>query len=101
MRIAPLALVALAGCTRSEPGTCYRERDNVCVEFVASQAVAGKRMCANAKWTPGAPSCASKDRLGGCAKKDGIEHLYSGPPNNYTEASARSVCVAQGGTFAP
>jgi hypothetical protein len=96
-----LASITLAGCTRTEPGTCYRERDNVCVEFVAAQAAAGKRMCANAKWTSGAPSCPTAEALGGCTKKDGVEYLYGGPPNNYTAASARSVCEAQGGTFTP
>lgn len=95
--------IALGACHRDEaPGSCHRERDNVCVEYPAPVAAAGKRMCAAGTWRDGASTCPTTGRVGRCVKKAAGEPelLYSGAPNNYTLESARSSCEFAGGTFA-
>jgi hypothetical protein len=58
-------------------------------------------MCPTAQWTPGDKACPVEHRLGGCTSKDGARWLYSGPPNNYSAASAKASCEFAGGVFAP
>jgi hypothetical protein len=95
-------VVVAAACHRdAEPGSCHKERENLCVEFGSAEAAAGKRMCAGATWIPGDKSCPSASRIGVCTKKaSSVEQLYGGAPNNYTRESARSACEFAGGTFA-
>ena len=40
-----VAGVVPLACTTSQPGSCLRENDNLCVESTRAQAVAAKRMC--------------------------------------------------------
>jgi hypothetical protein len=100
-RAAVLALL-LASCSReAEPGSCYRAPDNACVEYGRARAAAGRRLCAGLTWAAGEESCPAEGRVGACvkAREDTTEWLYSGAPNNYTAASARSACEAAGGAF--
>jgi hypothetical protein len=103
MRAAILFCVIVAwGCSKKpgEAGSCRRDGDNVCVEFGAAQATAGKRMCDPAKWTNGAGSCPRENRLGSCVSpRDGARFIYGGPPNHYTAASAKTACEFAAGTF--
>jgi hypothetical protein len=97
-----VAFVAVfaGACGKGEAGSCYRERENVCIQYDRATAAAGKRTCANLVWTAGENSCAAAGRLGTCEGKDGSRIVYGGPPNNFTAASAESACVASGGRFA-
>lgn len=93
-------LLASAGCSKgAEPGSCYREHDNACVEYAPAEGAAGKRLCAGMKWTPGPATCPSTNKLGTCLKKSGAEHVYAGAPNNYSASSAKSACEHAGGSF--
>lgn len=94
-------LLLLVACSKQqgEPGSCLRGHDNACVEYTREQAAAGKRMCAGMTWANGANSCPAAGRLGTCTKKDVTEIVYSGAPNNFTAASAKSACEFAGGTF--
>lgn len=102
--VAVVLAIALAACKRdAAPGSCYRTPDNACVEYGRSEAAAGKRLCAGLTWSAGEKSCPVQNRLGTCAKRDEhtTELLYSGPPNNFTPASAKSACEHAGGVFTP
>lgn len=94
-----LALLLLSACTpaaKADPGSCFRAVDNVCVEYPAAQAVAGRKMCTPPMtW---APSCPPQS-LGVCTKPNGREHMYGGAPNNYTPATAQSACAFAKGSF--
>jgi hypothetical protein len=96
------ALVLVVGaCSRDgEPGSCFKEKDNVCLEFDKASGTAGQRLCAGYKWTPGAGSCPKADRLGTCTHQGQVEIYLGGPPNRFTPAAAKSVCESSGGTFA-
>ena len=98
-------LVALVGaCSdKGEPGSCYRQPDNACIEYGASMGGAGKRLCSSFKWTPGAQSCPKENRLGTCIKEKGKvnELVYGGPPNNFTVPVAKNTCEFKGGVFLP
>jgi hypothetical protein len=88
------------GCSNEgEPGSCFRPRDNACVEYGRAQGAAGKRLCSGMTWTAGDKSCPSAGRLGTCVKKSGPEHLYGGAPNNYSPSSAKNACEWAGGVF--
>jgi hypothetical protein len=100
-RALALTVSAAACSNEGEPGSCYRSNDNACVDYDRSQGAAGKRMCSGMKWTHGARSCPTENRLGACARKGGTEWLYGGAPNNYTPASARSACEWDRGVFTP
>jgi hypothetical protein len=95
-----LACHAVLGCTPGEPGSCLREKENICIEYTRAQGAAGKRMCA-VTWLAGEKSCPTTSLLGACVKKDGVESFYSGPPNNYGAASAKSKCEWGSGVFRP
>jgi len=100
--VATSFLLLLAACSnKGEPGSCYREPDNACVEYGASMGGAGKRLCSSFKWTPGEKSCPAENRLGTCIKEKGgvTEYVYGGAPNNYTKPSAKNACEFRGGTF--
>lgn len=102
--LAIFALIVGAACTpKGEPGSCYRDKDNACVEYGATTAVGGKRLCAGYKWLPGAGSCPTADRVGACARQGGasIEILYAGPPNRFTKDAAKATCERTGGAFTP
>jgi hypothetical protein len=105
LRCAALAIVAIAAsCTpKSEPGSCYRDKDNVCVEYGEAQAAGGKRLCAGYRWIAGAGSCPTEGRVGSCAREGGktIELMYSGPPNQFNAAAAKTSCESSGGSFRP
>jgi hypothetical protein len=98
-----LPLTTAAACSeKSEPGSCYRDKDNACAEYGAAQSAAGKRLCSGMKWTPGAQSCPTANRVGTCVGKNSVaEYLYAGAPNNYSAAGAKSACEASGGAFTP
>jgi hypothetical protein len=100
MRIVVALALLLAGCSKpGAPGSCYRERDNACVEFDGAHAAGGERLCAGFRWTAG--TCPKENRLGSCTKQGQSEWLYGGAPNSFTPASARSICEGGGGTFTP
>ncbi len=93
-------VVAACGCSRDgEPGSCYRDRDNACVEHGRAQAAAGKRMCSGFRWTPGEGSCPKEGRIGTCTRDGKDELLYAGPPNQFTPAAAKALCESSGGSF--
>jgi hypothetical protein len=95
--LATALLVLASACSKgAEPGACMREHENACIEYGRDVATAGKRMCAGMKWEA---RCPPSGRLGTCAKKDGTEFVYGGPPNNYSPATAKSACEWAGGTF--
>lgn len=92
----------LAACSNEgEPGSCYREPDNACVEYGKSMGGAGKRLCSAFKWTEGPQSCPKENRLGTCLKEKGAvsEIVYGGSPNNYSVATAKNACEFKGGVF--
>ena len=63
--IATSVLVLLVACkNEGEPGSCYREPDNACVEYGQTMGGAGKRLCSSFKWTAGEKSCPTENRLG-------------------------------------
>lgn len=101
-----ILLVGLLACEKkpSEPGSCQRGPENVCIEYDATTAGAGKHLCAGLTWTPGAHSCPVPGRVGLCTKKpltgeEVQEIVYAGPPNNYATASAKAACEHAAGTF--
>jgi len=94
-----LALLLACEKTPEQPGSCQRPQENVCIEYDSTHAAAGKRLCAGLVWTAGASSCPTADLLGLCSKKDVEERMYSGAPNNYSAASARTACEHGSGTF--
>jgi hypothetical protein len=97
-----LAALANGACSREgEPGSCFRERENLCLEYDRVQGAAGKRMCSGMTWTGGASSCPSASRLGTCVKQSGAEYVYGGAPNNYTPSSAKTWCEWARGVFTP
>ncbi len=93
------AAAATACSTDAQPGSCYRPADNACLGYPRERAAAGKRLCSGMTWTAGEGSCPALGRVGHCAHKEGSEILYTGAPNNYTAASARTACEHAGGTF--
>ena len=95
------ALFSLSCSKEGEAGSCYRPHDNACAAYSRSASAAGKRMCAGMKWSVGEASCPAEGLLGTCTKKDGVESLYAGAPNNYTPASAKRSCESGGGDFKP
>jgi hypothetical protein len=97
--LAPGLLVLVACSREGEAGSCFRQPENLCIDFDRSQAAAGKRMCSGLTWTAGEKTCPVAGRLGGCAKAGHVEYLYAGAPNNYAPASAKSACEYAGGTF--
>jgi hypothetical protein len=102
--LAALAVASLAalGCDepRGAPGSCFKEKDNVCIEFDAAQGAGGERLCAGYRWTKGAGTCPRDARLGTCTHQGQVEIVYGGAPNRFTPAAAKSVCESSGGTFA-
>lgn len=95
-----LFAIALAACTHdAEPGSCYRERDNACVELGRAQAAAGKRLCTGFRWTAGEGTCPKDNRIGTCRRDAHDEILYGGPPNQFTPDVAKTQCEAAGGSF--
>lgn len=97
-------VLVLAGCSNEgQPGSCYRDPDNACVEYGQPMAGAGKRLCSAFKWSEGAQSCPKDNRLGTCIKEKGAvtEIVYGGAPNNYTVATAKNACEFKGGVFTP
>lgn len=99
-----VGLAAASACTaRGEPGGCFRDKDNACVEYGAEQAVGGKRLCAGYTWLPGERACPKDGRVGTCRREGGrvAEYVYGGPPNRFTAASAKTTCEASAGTFSP
>jgi hypothetical protein len=96
------SVMLVAACSNEgEPGSCYRDHDNACVDYGRPQGAAGKRMCSGMKWTSGEKSCPTANRIGACTKQSGTEWLYSGAPNNYNASSAKSACEFGGGVFTP
>jgi hypothetical protein len=94
----------IAGCSNEgEPGSCYRNPDNACVEYGKAMGGAGKRLCSAFTWRAGEKSCPTENRLGMCAKEKGAvtEIVYSGAPNNYDISTARNACEFKGGVFLP
>src|SRR6185295_10887322 len=60
--IVSFVVVLLVACkNEGEPGSCYREPDNACVEYGQAMGGAGKRLCSSFKWTPGAKSCPTEN----------------------------------------
>ena len=99
---AVLAAGLLLGCSNEgEAGSCFREHKNACTEYPKAEGAAGKRLCAHMKWTPGAATCPTANRLGACVRSAGTELLYAGPPNNYDAASAKLACESDGSRFTP
>ena len=101
LRFVPTFVILLAlGCTpKGEPGSCFRDKDNACVEYGPDQAVGGKRLCAGYTWLAGA--CPKEGRVGACVK-DGaktVEYVYSGAPNRFTPEAAKAACGTAGGAF--
>jgi hypothetical protein len=96
-----LTVLGIVACEKadSKPGSCFKPQDNVCIDYAAAQSQAGKRLCAGMPWSD-AP-CSPTNRLGLCKKSDGTSAFYSGAPNNYTAAGAKSACEQGGGTWAP
>jgi hypothetical protein len=101
MRAALFALVLIACKSDADPGSCYRERDNACVDYGRAQAAAGKRLCTGYRWTPGEGTCPKDGRIGTCARDGRDEFLYSGPPNQLTPSAAKTICESGGGVFRP
>jgi hypothetical protein len=102
MRWMLFAAIFLVGCKdEGEPGSCYRNPDNACVEYGKAMAGAGKRLCSAFTWKAGAQSCPGENRLGTCTKEKGAltEIVYSGAPNNYSVSSAKNACEFKGGVF--
>ncbi|MDF2695600.1 MAG: hypothetical protein K0S65_3983 [Labilithrix sp.] len=100
LRLAVLCGAASSGCSNeTAPGSCFREHDNACVEYTTAQGAAGKRMCSGMKWTAGAATCPTANRLGTCVRGSGTEFLYAGAPNNYNAASAKTACEHDGSRF--
>lgn len=101
MRGATVAVLALGLASCGKPsagaGSCFRPQDNLCIDYAAAQAPAGKRLCAGLRWTE-AP-CATDKRLGTCTKPDVTEHYYSGAPNNYDAPGAKLACEHASGTW--
>lgn len=95
-------LLVAAGCSNKpgEAGSCLSESNNACTEYSVAQGAAGKRMCDDAHWKVGEKSCPTEHRLGACTSRDGMRWMYSGAPNNYSAASAKSACEFSGGVFA-
>lgn len=97
-------IVLLTGCKGAEgsAGTCMRDRDGACTSYPADRSAAGKRMCAGFTWREGAGSCPTEGRLGSCTKEGGavVEVLYAGPPNHFTETTAKAACAGAGGQWA-
>ena len=92
--------VGLVACSNEgDPGSCYRDRDNACVEYGRAKAGAGKRLCDGMRWIPGERSCPTEGRLGACVKKTGSDYVYGGPPNNYSLTAAKNACEWGGGVF--
>jgi hypothetical protein len=92
----------LAGCKdEGEPGSCYRNPDNACVEYGKAMGAAGKRLCSAFTWRAGEKSCPAENRLGTCTKEKGTvtEVVYGGAPNNYTVSTAKNACDFKGGVF--
>jgi hypothetical protein len=100
--IAIAAAAALASCKKGgvEAGTCVVGEWNVCTEYTATTARAGRRMCAGS-WSAGAATCPTEGLLGTCAQSGGdvVEHRYEGAPNHYTAPGARRSCETAGGTW--
>lgn len=91
---------ASSGCSREgEAGSCFRERENVCVEYGRLQGAAGKRLCSGMTWTTGEKSCPSAGRIGTCMKSSGAEYMYRGAPNDYSSTGAKTACEWAGGVF--
>lgn len=93
--------VVLAACSKpaGESGSCFRPQDNLCIDYTAAQAAAGKRLCAGLQWnvTP----CPAANRLGTCTKADLVEGYYAGAPNNYDATGAKSACEHDAGKWTP
>lgn len=81
----------------SESGSCFRPQENVCIDYAAAQAAAGKRLCAGLQWN--AAPCRAEQRLGTCAKTDVSEVYYAGAPNNYDAAGAKLACEHASGSW--
>ena len=95
-----LLLLLLVACSKpnAEPGACLRTKDSACVSYGADTAAAGKAKCAGFEWRA---SCPTENRLGTCTSSNGAELLYSGAPNAYDLPTAKKICEANSGTFAP
>jgi hypothetical protein len=96
-----LSIVLVACKDEGEPGSCYRNPDNACVEYGKAMGGAGKRLCSAFTWRAGEKSCPADNRLGTCTKEKGTvtEIVYGGSPNNYTVATAKNACEFKGGVF--
>ena len=101
----PFLVASLSGCSKGStepPGSCYRDSDNACTEYGSDKSAAGKRLCTGHRWTTGTNSCPIQGRVGRCSREGGkwVDHMYSGPPNQFTPEAAKAACETGGGTFA-
>jgi hypothetical protein len=96
--IGAVVLTAVAACSKpSSPGSCFRPHENICLNYEAPQAEAGRRLCTGLQWS--AAPCASDNRIGTCTKGDVVEQYYRGSPNNYDATTAKLACEHASGVW--